>query len=52
MQRKDMEETMKSHPKCFSLPELAIFIGKGTHHFASGGSVAYAGLGFRVYPKP
>ncbi len=33
MQRKDMEEIMKSHPRCFSLLELAIFIGKkGTHH--------------------
>jgi hypothetical protein len=53
MQRKDMEETMKSHPKCFSLPELAIFIGKkGTHHLLQVGDVAYAGLGFMVYPKP
>jgi hypothetical protein len=25
---------------------------EGYPSFASGGSVAYAGLGFRVYPKP
>jgi hypothetical protein len=48
-----MEEIMKSHPRCFSLLELAIFIWKkGTHHLLQVGDVAYAGLGFMVYPKP
>jgi hypothetical protein len=42
-----------SPPNIFSFHELAIFIGKkGTHYFALGGSVAYVGLGFKVYLKP
>lgn len=55
MQRKDMEEIMKSHPRCFSLLELAIFIGKkGTHHLLQVGvlHMQVKGSGFTLSPQP